>query len=136
MATILLVDDYTPNHRLLGYVLGQDGHAVITASDGLQALECLATTTVDLLVTDLTMPRMDGLALARKLRVDRRYAALPIIMLTASVKERDAARAASEGIDVFLTKPVDSDDLTSVVSRLLKQRPEVYGPPAMLWRTV
>ncbi len=122
MATILIVDDYAPNHRLLSFVLEQHGHAVVTAADGQQALERLQTATFDLVVTDLTMPRMDGLMLTRAIREDIRFQHLPVIMLTASIIERDQAQASGVGVNIFMTKPVDSEDLIAEVGKLLEQQ--------------
>jgi Response regulator containing CheY-like receiver, AAA-type ATPase, and DNA-binding domains len=72
MTTIMIVDDYAPTHRLMSFVLEQHGYTVITAIDGEQALSRLYTHTVDLVVTDLTMPRMDGIELVRAIRADER----------------------------------------------------------------
>jgi CheY-like chemotaxis protein len=119
MATILLVDDYAPNHRLMSFVLEQSGYAVVSALDGLQALDCLATTPIDLIVTDLTMPRLDGIGLTERVRADPRFTVMPIIMVTASGKEADAVKASGVGVDAFLTKPVASEDLAAAVARLV-----------------
>lgn len=123
MTTIMIVDDYIPSHRLMSFVLNQYGYTVVTALDGEQALNRLATVQVDLVVTDLKMPRMDGIELARAIRADERYADLPIIMVTGSVKEQDEVKATGVGVNAFLTKPVDSDDLVREVDRLLQQTP-------------
>lgn len=124
MATILIVDDYSPNHRLLSFVLEQSGYAVVTALDGQQALERLAELPVDLIVTDLTMPKMDGLALVEHVRGDTRYCGLPVIMLTASSREQDQVRARGAGVSAFLTKPFDSEELVTVVNREMeRERP-------------
>lgn len=119
MATILVVDDYAPNHRLMSFVLEQSGYAVVSALDGLYALECLDTMPINLIVTDLTMPRLDGIGLAAQVRNDARYRRIPIIMVTASGKEADAVRAAGIGVDAFLTKPVESEDLANTVGTLI-----------------
>ena len=135
MATILIVDDYAPNHRLMSFVLEQSGHAVVTAYDGQQALDRLCTTSVDLIVTDLTMPKMDGLALAREIRGDARFSGLPIIVVTASGKEQDQVRAAGVGVDTFLTKPVDSEELVREVGRLVNRNFDSGRlPPLLLQR--
>lgn len=120
MATILIVDDYAPNHRLMSFVLEQHGYAVQAVIDGRQALDSLEYTHVDLVLTDLTMPKMDGLELTRILRADPRFAALPIIIVTASTREQDHVRASGVGVNAFLTKPVDSEDLVAEVARLLQ----------------
>lgn len=119
MATILIVDDYAPNHRLLSFVLEQSGYAVMCALDGIQALECLGSVPIDLIVTDLTMPRLDGIGLTERVRNDPRFSGLPIIVVTASGRETDAVKAAGVGVDAFLTKPVDSEDLARTVGQLV-----------------
>jgi CheY-like chemotaxis protein len=121
MATILVVEDYAPNQRLMSFVLEHNGHAVVSAQDGKQALSCLETTPIDLIVTDLTMPVMDGLALTREVRRNERLNKLPIIIVTASAREQDFARAAGEGVDTLLTKPVDSEELVREVGRLINR---------------
>lgn len=129
MATILIVDDYAPNHRLMSFVLEQSGYAVISASDGLHALDCLEGIQVDVIVTDLTMPRLDGLGLAARVRADARYSHVPIIMVTASGIEVDQARAAGVGVDAFLTKPVDSEDLARTVGQFANREVPRGGAP-------
>jgi two-component system chemotaxis response regulator CheY len=121
MTTILLVDDYAPNHRLMSFVLEQSGYAVVSALDGEQALSCLDIIPVDCIVTDLAMPHLDGIALAERVRNHPRLSGVPIIMVTASGQESDAAKAAGAGVDTFLTKPVDSEDLAQAVMRLLRE---------------
>jgi CheY-like chemotaxis protein len=118
MATILIVDDYGPNQRLMSFVLEHSGHAVVSAPNGWQALKCLETTVVDLIVTDLTMPVMDGLTLTREVRSNQRLSCLPIIVVTASAREQELASATSEGANYLLTKPFDSEELVREVGRL------------------
>jgi CheY-like chemotaxis protein len=125
MATILIVDDYAPNHRLMSFVLEQRGYAVVAAVDGQQALHRMDNTAVDLVLTDLTMPKLDGLALTLAIRADPRFADIPIIIVTASAREQDQVRASGGGADAFLTKPVDSEDLVREVSRLIARKSDV-----------
>ncbi|MGQ9611269.1 MAG: response regulator [Chloroflexus sp.] len=120
MTTIMIVDDYVPSHRLMSFVLEQYGYTVVTAIDGVQALRHLDTYAVDLVVTDLTMPRMDGIELVREMRTNERFSGIPVIIVTGSVEERDAVKAAGVGVNAFLTKPVDSDDLIHEVERQLR----------------
>lgn len=122
MTTILLVEDYAPNHRLLSFVLEQSGYAVVCAMDGIQALECLNTIPIDLIITDLAMPHLNGIGLAERVRAHARFKHLPIIVVTASGKEADAVKATGVGVDVFLTKPVDSEDLARAVAQLMERR--------------
>jgi CheY-like chemotaxis protein len=132
MATVLIVDDYAPNHRLMSFILEQHGYAVVAAFDGQQALDRMENTHVDLVLTDLTMPKMDGMALTRTIRTDARFAHIPIIIVTASSKERDHVRASGSGADALLTKPVDSEDLVHAVSRQIARGTEPSNiSPAM-----
>lgn len=121
MTTILVVDDYVPSQRLLGFMLEQYGYAVAVALDGHHALECLATMQVHLVVTDLMMPNMDGLELTATMRADPRYAHIPVLCVTACVHEQDHVRANRVGVDMFLTKPVDSEELAHTVGLLLNR---------------
>lgn len=132
MATILIVDDYAPNHRLMSFVLEQHGYAVVAAFDGQQALDRLHQAPVDLVLTDLTMPKLDGMGLARAIRADAQHAATPIIVVTASTREQDRVRASGIGVDSLLTKPVDSEDLVREVGRLLERSTAGNGPSLMM----
>jgi CheY-like chemotaxis protein len=132
MATILIVDDYAPNHRLMSFVLEQHGYAVVAAFDGQQALDRLEDAHVDLVLTDLTMPKVDGMALARAIRADARFTSMPIIVVTASTREQDRVRASGIGVDALLTKPVDSEDLVHEVSRLLDHGATADNAPPLM----
>lgn len=121
MTTILVVDDHSPNQRLLSFILEQNDYAVVTALNGLQALERLEEAPVDLVVTDLSMPKMDGITLMRRVRDDVRYKELPIIVLTASGYERDLLSASNSGANACLTKPVDSHELVNMINQLVLQ---------------
>ncbi|NNJ11067.1 response regulator [Chloroflexales bacterium ZM16-3] len=131
MTTILIVDDYAPNHRLMSFVLEQHGYAVVAAYDGEQALDRLNNAAIDLVLTDLTMPKMDGMALTRAIRGDARFAELPIIIVTGSTREQDHVRASGIGVNAFLTKPVESEDLVHEVSILIN-RDKTPPPQTML----
>jgi two-component system chemotaxis response regulator CheY len=133
MTTVLLVEDYAPNYRLLSFVLEQHGYAVVCARDGVQALEHLQTMPIDVIVTDLIMPRLDGIGLAERVRADARFHHVPIIVVTASGKECDAVRAAEAGVDIFLTKPVESDDLVRAVVQVVA-RDQGRSSPSQRWR--
>jgi CheY-like chemotaxis protein len=119
MATILVVDDNAVNLRMMGYTLQKNGHTIITALNGREALDRLNETFVDLVLTDLTMPEMDGLTLLMHVRADQRYGHLPVIMLTASGQDEDRHTAREAGANEFLTKPTSSRELADTVNRLL-----------------
>ncbi len=119
MATILVVDDHITSQRLLRFILQQDNHAVITARNGLQALECLECISINLILTDLMMPEMDGLAFLEHLRMEERYRELPVIALTGSSREQDYRRARAAGVTALLTKPVESQEILAAVNGLV-----------------
>lgn len=129
MAMILVVDDYSTSQRLLGFILRQNDHTVVTAINGLDALEQLAERSIDLVITDLNMPEMDGMTLLQELRANPQFQTLPVIILTGSAYAHDNTRAKAAGATLFLTKPVESEELIAMVARLLSQPEDVPAAP-------
>src|SRR5205807_5611388 len=124
MARILVVDDSAVVRRMLGFVLGDAGHEVSFAVDGQQGLAATRDARPDLIISDLEMPVMDGIAFVRELKSGASPPAIPVIMLTAS-GEADLHRAAADvGVDGFATKPVRSTEVMELVRRLLSRTPE------------
>lgn len=123
MATILVVDDHSTSQRLMSFILQQNNYTAITAMNGRQALERLATQSFDLVITDLDMPELNGLGLLQHMRGDDRYRSIPVIILTGSVQDQDQVRAQQAGAIAFLTKPVGSDEVLATVGQLLVARP-------------
>jgi CheY-like chemotaxis protein len=119
MTTILIVEDYPVTQRVLGTTLRNEGYTVVIAAHGLEALEALANTAVDLALVDIAMPEMDGLTLLQHLRADPRYRQLPVVMLTASGQDEDRAQALALGANGFLTKPASSQELVSTISQFV-----------------
>jgi CheY-like chemotaxis protein len=118
MSTVLVADDDPGVRQLTSLVLSLDGNSVCTASDGLEALEILTHESVDLVILDLQMPRMDG---REAIQEARRVGYLgPVLILSAF-----GAKAAAEELyaDDAVEKPFDPDDLLSHVHRLLQQAP-------------
>lgn len=119
MSKILVVDDDHVSQRILGYTLKKAGHNIIIAFNGQEALNQLSQNMVDLVITDLSMPGMDGFELITLLRSDVRYQNLPVVMLTSSGQDEDREIARQKGITHFLTKPASSQELLGIVKRLL-----------------
>lgn len=121
--TILVVDDIQQNIDLLSVLLEREGHTVVTARDGQQALIRMeAEAQLDLVIMDVQMPIMDGLTAARERRKqeqEKGLAHIPIIAFTASVLDDDRLAAQSAGMDGFANKPVDIIALYSEISRVL-----------------
>lgn len=118
-ARILLVEDSPTILNLLGMVLRQYGYQVHTAGDGVEALSKLSQMEVDLIITDVNMPRMDGFTLIGRVRVQQSKREVPIIVLSTEREEHDRQRGAAAGADLYLTKPVKPQELLDHVQRLL-----------------
>lgn len=114
----LVVDDCSTTRRMISMFLKSAGFSTVQAENGLDALEKLAQEAVDLVVTDLNMPRMDGLALTMSIRSEARYAGMPIVMLTTEVEESERTKGLEAGVSVYLTKPVTQQRLSEVAKTL------------------
>ena len=118
MTTILVVDDDPKIRSVLGRGLRFEGYDVQIAASGQEALQLARETTFDLVVLDLTMPRMDGLEVCRRLR---RGVNVPILMLTARSAVADRIVGLDSGADDYLTKPFDFEELLAHVRALLRR---------------
>ncbi len=120
MATIMVVEDHLVTQRVLSKRLRNIGYTVVTSDNGQQALQQLHTMRVDLIISDIAMPEMDGLALLRHIRADAQCNAIPVIILTTSVIDQHRLEARTAGANGFLEKPVSSWELEETVQRLLR----------------
>jgi len=116
--TVMVVDDSLTVRKITGRLLVREGYDVITAKDGVEALELLGDSVPDAMLVDIEMPRMDGFDLTRNVRADPRLRHVPIIMITSRTAEKHRAYALEVGVDVFLGKPYREDELLALVSRL------------------
>lgn len=117
---VLIVDDSVSIRQMIGFALRRGGYEVIEAENGCDALDKLATATVDLVLTDLNMPEMDGIALIRTLRKQPAMKSKPILMLTTEAlgtKQEKEGRAA--GATGWIVKPVDSRKLLQTLAKVL-----------------
>ncbi len=119
MAKILVVDDAVMTHRLMQIMLGRINHTAIVVNNGQEALAYLQKSPVDLMITDIMMPEMDGLTLLTELRANDQYKDLPVIVMTASGHEKMPRMAAEKGANKVLTQPISSWELNHAVSQCL-----------------
>ncbi len=122
--SILVVEDEHTLRRLLEYRLGKT-YDVRTAANGEEALERVREEAPDLIVSDIMMPKMDGFALQDALSKEKSTRAIPFIFLTAKADENSRQRGMRTGVDDYITKPFDIDQLLSRIERLL-ERANVY----------
>lgn len=117
---IMTVDDSPTIREILGMTLRDAGFSVVSANDGRDALRKLEGTTIDLLVTDLNMPHLGGIDLAREVRGRAGQRFLPIIMLTSESEEELRQRGKAAGVSGWIVKPFKPDQLLSVVKMVLR----------------
>ena len=117
---VLLAEDTPANQKLFTYILGKRGHAVQVARDGRQAVEALDRHDFDVVLMDVQMPVMDGLAATRAIRnlADPKKARVPIIALTAHALTGDADRCLDAGMDGYVSKPINREELIERVEQL------------------
>ena len=120
MHTILIVDDSATVRALVRSALERDGHAIIEAPGGAAALTALEHAAADLVITDVNMPEMDGIALTQALRADSRFRALPVLVLTTEATDSMKARGRAAGATGWLVKPFHPDTLRRTVRRVLE----------------
>jgi chemosensory pili system protein ChpA (sensor histidine kinase/response regulator) len=120
--TVLVVDDSLTVRKITGRLLAREGYRVLTAKDGVDALEQLADILPDVVLADIEMPRMDGFDLARAIRADARLRHLPIVMITSRIADKHRDYAREIGVDHYLGKPFDEDELLRLVAGYVGQR--------------
>ena len=122
-AHVLLAEDDEDVRALAELVLRREGYEVTAVSDGQAALDAAAARTPSVAVLDVSMPRMDGLETARRLREREETREVPIMLLTARVTEADRERGRDAGVDAQLDKPFSPAVLAERVRALLDARP-------------
>jgi two-component system chemotaxis response regulator CheY len=120
-STILIVDDSPTMRSMVRGALEADRHRVLEATDGRAALSALDTAEADLVITDINMPEMDGLALVRALRERARYRFTPTLVLTTEASKEMKQRGRDAGATGWLVKPFDPDQLRRTVLQVLRR---------------
>ena len=120
--SILLAEDNDDVAMLICNMLRDEGYNVSRAVDGQEALEMLHEELPDMLITDIAMPRMDGLELMRNVRADETMCCLPIVVVSARVEDHERLDGISAGAEVYLAKPFINEELLLIVNKLLEQR--------------
>lgn len=122
---ILIVDDSKAILNITRNILVKNGYTAFTAENGQLALDILAVEHIDIILTDLNMPVMNGIELSREVRGNSLFSTLPIVMITTEQKDQEKEVALSAGVNHFLTKPFGSDDLLEIVKKQLASSPKM-----------
>lgn len=140
MFKILVVEDNRELSRLFCRVLAKEGYSTYTAEDGVEALEILENEYIDLIISDIMMPRMDGIELVRSLR-EAKYT-LPVLMITAKDTFADKQQSFNAGVDDYMVKPVDVNEMSLRIKALLRrakivnERRLTFGETTLVYDTL
>jgi two-component system chemotaxis response regulator CheY len=118
-ATILAVDDSASMRQMVSFTLKHAGYEVIEAADGVDALEYARNNAVNLVLTDVNMPRMDGITLVRELRQLAAYKFTPMLVLTTEAGPEKKMQGKPAGATGWLVKPFNPDKLLATIAKVL-----------------
>jgi chemosensory pili system protein ChpA (sensor histidine kinase/response regulator) len=122
LPTVMVVDDSLTVRKITGRLLSRDGYQVLTAKDGVDALEQMLDVIPDVLLVDIEMPRMDGFDLTRNVRADAKLKHIPIIMITSRTADKHRNYAFEIGVNHYLGKPYQEDELLQLVGDYTKAK--------------
>jgi len=120
---LLLVDDEPGLREAVKDYLEESGFAVQVASNAREGWDLLQQSTPDLVISDIMMPQVDGYQFLKQMREDPRFKRLPVIFLTAKGMTTDRIQGYQSGVDAYIPKPFDPDELVAIVENLLERRP-------------
>jgi len=118
---ILVVDDDPTTRKLLSFYLKSKGYEAVTAENGLDAIEKLGMDPVNLIMSDINMPYMDGLEFVKNVRANSSWAHIPILMVSTEADADEQQRAYNAGANGYLVKPVTAEMVTEKIKQLLKE---------------
>lgn len=133
---ILVVDDEAKLLKAVAVTLRGEDYDVMTANNGAEAIISLSKTVPDLIVSDIRMPGMDGFQLAKTLRQNARTEMIPIVFLTAKDERKDRLQSLRSGVDAYLTKPFDPEELLVVIANILNRVERMSAELARMVKTV
>ena len=119
MASILAVDDSASMRQMVSFTLKGAGYEVIEAADGVEALNIARTKGVNLVITDVNMPNMDGINLIKQLRMLPSYKFTPLLMLTTEASSEKKQQGRAAGATGWIVKPFNPDQLLNTVKKVL-----------------
>ncbi|HEY3389221.1 MAG TPA: response regulator [Prolixibacteraceae bacterium] len=117
--TIMTVDDSASVRQMVSYTLREAGYDVVEACDGVDALEKINSAVFNLIITDLNMPRMDGISLIKQLRTNPKIKFTPILLLTTESQNEKKMEGKSAGATGWIVKPFKPEQLITVVKKVI-----------------
>jgi CheY-like chemotaxis protein len=121
MSRILVIEDNVTNLELVTYLLNAFGHTTLVARDGERGLEEARSSRPDLILCDLAMPKLDGYAVARRLKADPETSDIPLVAVTASAMVGDRDKVFAAGFDGYIRKPIDPETFGGEVEGFLRR---------------
>jgi twitching motility two-component system response regulator PilH len=119
MSRVLIVEDSPTVSSMLAYMLGQIGHETVTAIDGQEAVHLAEKLQPQLILLDVILPKLNGYQVCRQLKATPNTAQIPVVMITSKSRDSDRLWGIEQGADDYITKPVQANDLRTVIDRFL-----------------
>lgn len=117
--TVLSVDDSPSIRQMMAFALEPRGYTVVQAADGREGLSQMGAHKIDLVVTDLNMPVMNGIEMTRAIRADPRFDGVPVVLLTTEGQKQKMIEAKSAGAAGWIVKPFDEQKICSIVAKMI-----------------
>ncbi len=117
--TVLSVDDSPSIRDMMAFALEPRGYKVVQAEDGIDGLNKMGSHKIDLVITDLNMPRMNGIEMTRAIRADRRFDGVPIVLLTTEGQREKMIEGKSAGAVGWIVKPFDEQKICGIVKKMI-----------------
>lgn len=118
---VLVVDDDKTTRKMISLILNSKGYEVVTAENGIEALQKLGIEDINLILTDMNMPYMDGIELVKQIRSSQERSNIPIVMITTEADEEEKIKAFEAGVDDYLVKPTTSEEISQSIKKILKK---------------
>ncbi len=118
---ILVVDDDKTTRKMLQLILKSKGYDVVTAENGMDGLQKLGLEQINLILTDMNMPYMDGIEFTKQVKSTPEYSTIPIVMLTTEADEDEKKKAYAAGVDDYLVKPATAEQIVESMKRIMKK---------------
>jgi twitching motility two-component system response regulator PilH len=119
MSRVLIVEDSPTVSSMLAHMLGQIGHEAVTAIDGQEAVHLAEKLQPQLILLDVILPKLNGYQVCRQLKATPNTAQIPVVMITSKSRDSDRLWGIEQGADDYITKPVQANDLRTVIDRFL-----------------